>query len=47
MFIAGVLPVALYGAEHEPWAEIEVAGIEKQEVRALRLRAPGVPQELA
>ncbi len=35
LFIAGVLPVALYGAEHEPWHEKEVLVIEKQAVKAL------------
>ena len=34
LFIAGVLPVALYGAEHEPWKEREVLTIEKQAVKA-------------
>ena len=29
LFIAGVLPVALYGAEHEPWTEAEISSIEK------------------
>ena len=47
LFIAGVLPVALYGAEHEPWAEAEIASIEKQAVKALQVRSPGVPHALA
>jgi hypothetical protein len=47
MFIAGIPPVSLYGAEHEPWTGQEVLAIEKQAVRALRLRAPGVPHAIA
>ena len=41
-----MLPVALYGAEHEPWAEAEIARIEKQAVKALQVRTPGVPHVL-
>ena len=47
MFIAGVLPAAVYGAEHEPWKESEVQGIEKQAVKALQLRSLGVPFAVA
>ena len=47
MFIAGVLPVALYGAEHEPWTEAEIVTIEKQAVKALQVRSPGVPHAVA
>ncbi len=47
LFIAGVLPVAIYGVEHEPWAEAEIAVIEKQAVKALQVRSPGVPHALA
>ena len=47
LFIAGVLPVALYGAEHEPWTEAEISVIEKQAVKALQVRSPGVPHALA
>ena len=47
LFIAGVLPVALYGAEHEPWTEAEISSIEKQAVKALQVRSPGVPHALA
>ena len=42
-----MLPVALYGAEHEPWREKEVLVIEKQAVKALQLRSPGVPHTVA
>ena len=47
MFVAGILPVALYGAEHEPWQEGEILALEKQAVQAMQLRAPGVPHSLA
>ena len=47
LFIAGVLPVALYEAEHEPWKEREVLTIEKQAVKALQIRSPGVPHAVA
>jgi hypothetical protein len=47
MYIAGVLPVAINGAEHEPWAAQDVATVERHAVTALQLRSPGVPYELA
>ncbi len=47
LFIAGVLPVASYGAEHEPWTEEEIQTVEKQAVKALQLRSPGVPIAVA
>ncbi len=47
LFVGAVLPAAIYGAEHEPWAEEDVLVLEKQAVMALGLRAPGVPHKLA
>ncbi len=41
------LPAAVYGAEHEPWKEKEIAGTEKHAVKALQLRPPGVPFAVA
>ena len=47
MFTTGVLPGALYGAEYDPWSEGEILALEKQAVRALQLRSPGVPHVIA
>ncbi len=37
----------LYGAKHETWKEQEILQLERQAVRALQLRSPGMPHELA
>ncbi len=47
MCISGILPVAVYGAEHEPWAEQGIATVERHAIKALQLRSPGVLYEVA
>ena len=47
MTVAGVLPVALYGSEHEVWRPGEIARARSIAVRGFGLAAPGVPTDLA
>jgi hypothetical protein len=47
MYIAGVLPAAIYGAEHEPWGDKDSNRMVRHAVTALQLRSPGILYVLA
>ena len=44
---AGVLPVGLYGAEHEPWSRCDIDRIIAATVRSVGILPPAVPVSLA
>ena len=46
MFNMGVAPVALYGAEHQPWDEKQIQRLENVAVKAHRLNTVGVPTRM-
>ena len=47
LFMAGVLPVAMYGAEHAPWDSKDVDELTRAAVRAAGVQTPGVPLAVA